>query len=85
MSIIDLENIRQQAMAEADRAAGCHVYEVVENTDNTFQLNCICCAWYEIFRLLGVKEACLPSCYADDVYLPDALKMIGIKFIRTST
>jgi hypothetical protein len=74
-----------QAMAEADRAAGCHVYDVVENTDNAFQLNCIYCAWYEIPKLLGVKEACLPSCYADDVYLPDALRMIGIEFKRTNT
>jgi hypothetical protein len=73
------------AMAEADKNAGCHEYELVENTDNTFQMNCIYCAWYEIPKLLGVKEACLPSCYADDVYLPDALRMIGIEFKRTST
>jgi hypothetical protein len=73
------------AMAEADKNAGCHVYELFENTDNTFQMNCIYCAWFEIPKLLGVKEACLPSCYADDVYLPDALRMIGIEFKRTST
>jgi hypothetical protein len=73
------------AMAEADKDAGCHEYELVEDTENTFQMNCIYCAWYEIPRLLGVKEACLPSCYADDVYLPDALRIIGIEFKRTGT
>ena len=73
------------AMTDADKNAGSHVYEIVENTDNTFQMNCIYCAWYEIPKLLGVKEACLPSCYGDDVYLPDALRMIGIEFKRTST
>ena len=73
------------AMAEADKDAGCHEYELIENTDTTFQMNCTYCAWYEIPKLLGVKEACLPSCYADDVYLPDALRMIGIEFKRTST
>jgi len=73
------------AMAEADKKAGCHVYELVEDTENTFQVNCIYCAWYEIPKLLGVIEACLPSCYADDVYLPDALRMIGIEFKRTNT
>ncbi len=73
------------AMAEADKAAGCHVYEEVENTETTLQMNCIYCAWYEIPKQLGVKEACLPNCYADDVYLPDALKSIGIEFKRTTT
>jgi hypothetical protein len=73
------------AMAEADKNAGCHEYELVKNTDNTFQMNCIYCAWYEIPKLLGVKEACLPSCYADDVFLPEALGMIGIEFKRTNT
>ena len=73
------------AMAEADKIAGCHEYELIENTDDTFQMNCIYCAWYEIPKLLGVKEACLPNCYADDVYLPDALRMIHIEFKRTKT
>ena len=73
------------AMAEADKNAGCHEYELVENTDSAFQMNCIYCAWYEIPKLLGVKEACLPSCYADDVFFPDALRMIGIEFKRTGT
>ena len=73
------------AMAEADKNAGCHEYQLVEDTENTFQMNCIYCAWYEIPKLLGVKEACLPSCYADEVYLPDALKTIGIAFKRTGT
>ena len=67
------------------KIAGCHVYELVNNTDDTFQMNCIYCAWYEIPKLLGVKEACLPSCYADDVYLPNALGEIDIKFKRTNT
>jgi hypothetical protein len=62
------------AMAEADKKAGCHVYKVVEDSDDVLQMNCTYCAWYEIPKQLGVAVACLPSCYADEVYFPDALQ-----------
>jgi hypothetical protein len=39
------------------------------------------CAWYEIASALGVKEACLASCYSDDIGMP----AMGIRFQRTQT
>lgn len=73
------------AMAQADRKAGAHVYHVVENTDRAFQMNCSFCAWHAIPRALGVGRACLPSCYADDVYFPQACSQIGVAFQRGQT
>lgn len=72
-------------MAEADKKSGCHVYEVIEDSDDVLQMNCTYCAWYEIPKQLGVAAACLPSCYADEVYFPDALQPLGIDFKRTTT
>ncbi|MCB2192971.1 MAG: L-2-amino-thiazoline-4-carboxylic acid hydrolase [Deltaproteobacteria bacterium] len=73
------------AMAEADKKAGVHVYEIVENTDQAFQMNCTFCAWYAIPQALGEGEACLPSCYADDIYFPEACAKIGVAFRRGNT
>jgi len=73
------------ALAEACNRAGCNVYEVVENDDETFLMNGTYCAWYEIAKLLGVKEACLPRCYGDDLYFPGACRKIGIEFTRKTT
>ena len=73
------------AMAEADQQAGCHVIDIVENSEDAFQMNCTYCAWYEIPKTFGLKEACLPSCYGDDVYFPEACRELGIEFKRTNT
>lgn len=73
------------AMAEADKKAGCHAFEVVEDSDDVFQINSTYCAWCEIPKQLGVAAACLPSCYADEVYFPDALQPLDINFKRTTT
>lgn len=73
------------SIADADNNAGCHFWEIVENTDRALEMNCTYCAWYEIPKQLGITEACLPACYGDDVFLPGALQLMGIKFIRNTT
>jgi hypothetical protein len=73
------------AMAQADQKAGAHVYHVVENTGQAFQMNCSFCAWYAIPQALGVGRACLPSCHADDIYFPQACAEIGVAFKRSQT
>jgi hypothetical protein len=73
------------ATMKADEADGCHVAEIVEDSDHAFQMDVTFCAWFETAKTLGVQEACLANCYGDDVVLPDALKPFGIQFKRTGT
>ncbi len=73
------------ANAEADLRDGAHVFEVVENSEQAFQLNCTWCAWYEIHKALGVPEACAANCYGDDVVMPEGLRPFGIEFRRTTS
>ena len=72
-------------MMDADKKAGVHYYEIIEDTESAFQINMIKCAYYEIPKLLGVPMTTLTNCYVDDVFLPEAVKKAGIKFIRTGT
>ena len=72
-------------LMDADQKVGVHDYEVIEDTADAFQINIIKCAYYEIPKQLGVPMATLANCYADDVFLPEAGKKAGIKFIRTGT
>lgn len=73
------------ATARADEQDGAHVFEIVENSDDAFQINCTYCAWYEIAKALGVEESCQANCYGDDVVFPEWLKPYGITYIRTNT
>jgi hypothetical protein len=70
-----------RATAKADNETGGHFFQVVEDTEEAIQMNVTYCAWYEIARALGVKEACLASCYSDDIGMP----AMGIRFQRTQT
>lgn len=70
-----------RAIARADNETGGHVFEMVEDTEEAIEMNVSYCAWYEIASALGVKEACLASCYSDDVGWP----AMGIGFQRTKT
>ena len=76
---------RVLALFDADQNMGAHVIELVENSSDVFQINCVYCAWYEIAKQLGVEEACLPSCYSDDVFLPQLCQSIGVRYDRTTT
>jgi hypothetical protein len=70
-----------RATAEADNRDGGHFFEIVEDTEEAIQMNVTYCAWYEIACAHGVKEACLASCYSDDIGMP----AVGIRFQRTKT
>ncbi len=73
------------AMADANKKIGAHDFELIENTHNAIQINFSYCAWHEISEQLGVKEACLTSCYSDDVFLPGYCQKIGAIYKRTNT
>ena len=70
---------------KADKEAGLHDYEILENSDNTLKINVSYCAFCEIPKLCGMKEACEPGCYSDEVFFPNYLKPLGIKFERSTT
>ena len=73
------------SIASGDNEEGCHIVEIVEDTDSTFQMNIEYCAWYEIYQKLGIKEACLLSCNSDDILLPQYLKPLNVEFKRKGT
>jgi hypothetical protein len=73
------------AMMEANKNVGLFDYKVVENTGDAFQMDCIWCAWHETFRQLGVKEACIPVCHADDAFYPDYFQQTDIEYKRAKT
>jgi hypothetical protein len=73
------------AMMEANKDAGLFDYKLEENTVDAFQIDCLWCAWHEAYKQLGVEEACIPVCYADDAFYPDYLRQTDIEYNRTKT
>ena len=73
------------AFFRAEKEAGLHDYQVVEDSDRAIALNVTYCAFCEIPRLCGIVEACDPSCYSDEVFFPGYLEPLGLRFVRTKT
>ena len=73
------------SMMEANRNVGLFDYKVVENTVDIFQMDCVWCAWREIYIHLGAEEACVPVCYADDAFYPNYFQQTDIEYKRTKT
>ncbi len=70
---------------DAARAAGCHDLEVVDLEPGVFGMNVSWCVWLELARTLGVPDACLPNCYADDLVFPAYFDALGIRYSRSQT
>jgi hypothetical protein len=73
------------AFFEAEKEAGLHEYRVVEDSDGAIAVDVTYCAFCEIPKRLGVMEACESGCYADEVFFPDYLEPLGVRFVRTQT
>ena len=58
------------AMMEANKNAGLFDYKVVEDTGDTFQMDCIWCAWHATYKQLEAEESCILVCHADDAFYP---------------
>lgn len=69
----------------AEKRDGLHEFEVMEDSDDAVLVNVTYCVFHEIPKLCGIKEACEPSCYSDEVFFPSFLDQVGGKFIRTKT
>ncbi len=72
-------------LMEANKRAGIHDFEIVEATRDLFQINCTRCAWNEIYKQLGVRDACMPICRVDDIFFPDFCHKAGIRYSRSGT
>jgi len=73
------------AFSEASIKAGCHDIVISENTRDCIQYDIKWCVWYELAKKMNVPEACIPNCYADDLYYPDYFKKFDIKYSRKGT
>jgi hypothetical protein len=74
-----------KAMFEANKRAGIHDYEIVEDSWDAFQANVTYCAFQAIPEEVGLGEACLASCRCDEIFLPEYCAQIGACFKRKST
>ena len=70
---------------EAERKVGLHDFEIVEHNEETVRINVTYCAFCKIPEMCGMKEACEPGCYSDEVFFPNYLRPLGIQFERTTT
>lgn len=73
------------AFFAAEKKAGLHDFEVVEDSEKSIAVNVTYCAFCEIPRLCGIVDACEPGCYSDEVFFPGFLAVLGIRFVRTKT
>ena len=72
-------------LPEVTKAAGCHSIAITEDTEKAIQWDVSWCVWLELAKKMGVAEACIPNCYADDLAYPDYFKAIGIEYKRAGT
>jgi len=70
---------------KAKKEVGLHDYEIVEQTEDILRINVNYCAFCKIPEMCGMKEACEPGCYSDEVFFPNYLRPLGIAFERTQT
>lgn len=69
----------------ASCAANCNRMEIVEDTDDAFQFDITWCVWLELAQRMGLPEACLPNCTADELVFPKYFDALGIAYKRSGT
>lgn len=70
---------------DACRNAGCLEMKITEDTSEILQFDIYWCAWLVLANRMGVPEACIPNCYADDLVYPEYFNSLGIKYSRSGT
>ena len=73
------------ANMEANREAGLHEYRLISEPGVAIGFDITYCAFAEIPKQLGVPKAGTMNCYSDDVFLPNYLRPLGLRFVRTGT
>ena len=74
-----------RAGLEANADIGIHKFEEVEETDDIYRFNITDCAFYSVPDKIGLRDACLSSCYGDEVFYPKYCDQFGVEFIRKNT
>ncbi len=70
---------------QAATKAGCHDMVISESNENAIQFDIHWCVWHELAKRMGVPNACIPNCYADDLAYPEYFKAMGIHYSRKGT
>jgi hypothetical protein len=74
------------ALMDAMAEKGLEQAEVVEDTEDVFQLNVTYCAWAEVAKEMGNPAYCYYStCYGDEVFFPHLVAQAGFAFERQGT
>lgn len=74
------------AMMDASVKAGLFEYKVIEDNENSFQINVTYCAFAEASKILEAPETCYYSvCYGDEVFFPRLCEKIDFEYNRTAT
>ncbi len=74
-----------EPLPNACSKAGCLEMVLTENTEKCFQYDITWCVWLELSKKMGIPEACIPNCYADDYAYPSYFQNYGIKYSRKGT
>ncbi len=69
---------------EAACAAGSQTLSITDEPD-AIAMDVTWCVWLELARRVGVPEACLPNCTADELVFPEYFAALGIRYSRTGT
>lgn len=74
------------AMMDAMARRGLEEAQVVQDTEDVFQMNVTYCAWAEAAKVFGNPHYCYYStCYGDEVFFPHLCAKVGFKFERNGT
>lgn len=74
-----------QAGIMANARIGIHQFEQIESTDDSYRFNISGCAFHAIPDKIGLGDACLSSCYGDEVFYPKYCEQFGVEFVRKGT
>lgn len=73
------------AYFKANKNEGIYEFDVVENTEKAFQVNCTYCAYCKIGEIVGVKESAVGLCQLDESLFSYYEKIPGLKYTRSSS
>lgn len=68
---------------KANKRQGIFEYEIKENTDKVFQINCLYCAFDKVNRIVEETGSTQTQCRADDAFFNYFQETLGLKYTRT--
>ena len=71
------------SLYEADRQIGAYDYDLVEDTDDAFEVDVTLCAAYEAHRQLGMADACRAECYAGSAVVRSMCDAMHVRYVKS--